>query len=211
MLGPVDLGRAQVADQQLVAAKHIQRQETVVVVIAVEKPALLVAVHRVVGGVEVEDQLLGRCSMGRDKPLQKNLVYRPRPIPRRRVLEPAQRRRTGQGPVPPSRRLKRNVMAQGPMVVDILETQRQTVNPLAQQGGKVMDHLAPLAPVAKPPRHRLGQAKDTIRLAQQQNPAATGNLATRKRSLNPPPTTGWKLKNRRDTIRHRCLLPSDPI
>ena len=46
----------QIGDQQLLATEDIQRQEAVVVVVAVEEAAFLVAVDRVVGGVEVEDQ-----------------------------------------------------------------------------------------------------------------------------------------------------------
>ena len=42
------------------AAEHIQRQIAVAVVVAVEEPGLLMAVQRVVGRVEVEDDLSGR-------------------------------------------------------------------------------------------------------------------------------------------------------
>ena len=42
------------------AAEHIQRQIAVAVVVAVEEPALLMAVQRAVGRVEVEDDLSGR-------------------------------------------------------------------------------------------------------------------------------------------------------
>ena len=49
-------------------------------------------------------------------------------------------------PVAPGRRLKREIMAQRRMVVDVLVAQRQGVHPLAQQG-KIMLDLAPLAAV----------------------------------------------------------------
>ena len=65
MLGGVDLAGPQVGRQQLVAAEDVQRQEAVVVVVAVEEAPLLVAVHGVVGGVEVEDQVLRRARRGR--------------------------------------------------------------------------------------------------------------------------------------------------
>jgi hypothetical protein len=42
------------------AAKHIQRQVAVAIVIAVKEPAFLMAMQRVVGGVEVENDLFGR-------------------------------------------------------------------------------------------------------------------------------------------------------
>ena len=57
----VDLRRPQVGDQQLLAAEDVQRQEAVVVVIAVEEPPFLLAVHQIVGGVEVEHQFFRRA------------------------------------------------------------------------------------------------------------------------------------------------------
>jgi hypothetical protein len=46
------------------AAEDIERQVAVAVIIAVEKPALLMTMDRVVGGVEIEDDLLRRLSTG---------------------------------------------------------------------------------------------------------------------------------------------------
>ena len=48
----------------MAAAEHIKRQVAVAVVIAVEEATLLMAVQRVVGGVEIEDDLLGRAAIG---------------------------------------------------------------------------------------------------------------------------------------------------
>ena len=42
------------------AAEHVKRQVAVAIIVAVEEAAFLMAVQRVVGGVEVEDDLLGR-------------------------------------------------------------------------------------------------------------------------------------------------------
>jgi hypothetical protein len=60
MLGPVNVAGPQIGHQQLRVAKHIERQEAVVAIVAVEETAFLLAVHRVIGGVEVQHQLLGR-------------------------------------------------------------------------------------------------------------------------------------------------------
>ena len=49
--------------QQMAAAEHVQEKIAVAVVIAVEEPAFLMAVQRVVGGVEVENDLLGHPCM----------------------------------------------------------------------------------------------------------------------------------------------------
>ena len=56
----VDVGGAQLGGQQVPPAEHVERQIAVAVVIAVEKAALLVPVQRIVRGVKVEDDLLGR-------------------------------------------------------------------------------------------------------------------------------------------------------
>src|SRR5271165_488592 len=64
----VDVGSAKLRRQQMAAAEHIKRQIAVAVVIAVEEAALLMAVQRVVGGVEIEDDLLGRgCDASRNR------------------------------------------------------------------------------------------------------------------------------------------------
>jgi hypothetical protein len=54
----VDVRAPQLRRQQVPAAEHVERQVTVAIVVAVEEPAFLMAVQRIVGGVEVEDDLL---------------------------------------------------------------------------------------------------------------------------------------------------------
>jgi hypothetical protein len=66
MLRGVDVAGTQIRRQQLRAAKDLQRQEAVVIVVAVKVPSDLVIMGRIVGGVEVEDQFPGRryCMTG---------------------------------------------------------------------------------------------------------------------------------------------------
>ena len=52
--------RPELGRQQMPAAEHVKRQVAVAIIVAVEEPAFLMAVQRIVGGVEVEDDLLGR-------------------------------------------------------------------------------------------------------------------------------------------------------
>ena len=59
----VDVRAPQFCRQEMPAAEDIERQVAVTVVVAVEEPALLVAVQRIVGGVEVENDLLGRLAI----------------------------------------------------------------------------------------------------------------------------------------------------
>src|ERR1035438_3785353 len=49
----------QIGHQQLFATENIERQETIIAVVTVEVRALLPAMHAIIGGVEIEDQLGG--------------------------------------------------------------------------------------------------------------------------------------------------------
>ena len=59
MLGSVDLGRAQVGHEQLLAAEHVQRQEAVVVVIAEEEAAFLRPMDRIIGASKSSTNSVG--------------------------------------------------------------------------------------------------------------------------------------------------------
>ena len=59
----VDVRAPQLGRQQMAAAEHVERQVAVAVVIAVEEPAFLMAVQRIVRGIEIEDDLLRRLPM----------------------------------------------------------------------------------------------------------------------------------------------------
>jgi len=58
-----EVARPELGRQQMAAAERVQGKIAVAVVIAVEEPAFLMAVQRVVGGVEVENDLFGRPCM----------------------------------------------------------------------------------------------------------------------------------------------------
>ena len=53
----IDVRAAQLGRQQVPAAEDVERQVAVAVIIAMEEPAFLVAMQRIVGGIEVEDDL----------------------------------------------------------------------------------------------------------------------------------------------------------
>ena len=56
----VDIGTPEPGRQQMPAAEDVERQVALAVVIAVEEAPLLVPVHRIVGGVEIEHDLTRR-------------------------------------------------------------------------------------------------------------------------------------------------------
>ena len=127
MLGGVDLGRPQIGDQQLLAAEHVERQKAVVVVVAMEKAPFLATMHRHVGGVEIEDELLRWCAKGRDKLLDQHPVEGHRGGTIGSMLESAQGRRTRQRRDAIDRGLQRQVVPQLAMVVEIFVTECQAV------------------------------------------------------------------------------------
>ena len=77
MFGRVNVARSQIGRQQLPTTEDIQWQKTVVPIVTVEKPALLLAVDRVIGGVKVQNELLGWLSKALSKLLKQNLVNVP--------------------------------------------------------------------------------------------------------------------------------------
>jgi len=62
------------------AAEHVERQVAVAVMAAVKEPAFLVAVQRVVGRVEVENDLFGRLGVGLDEDVDKQGLDRRRVV-----------------------------------------------------------------------------------------------------------------------------------
>jgi hypothetical protein len=63
------LAQTQARAQQVLAGEDVQRQVTVVIVVAVKEAALLIPVQRDVRGVDVQHDLLGSLGMGLDKDL----------------------------------------------------------------------------------------------------------------------------------------------
>jgi hypothetical protein len=59
----VDVGAAQRGREQVPATEDVERQIAVAVVVAVKEPAFLVAMDRVIGRVQVQDDLLGWARM----------------------------------------------------------------------------------------------------------------------------------------------------
>ncbi len=106
------------------------------VVVAVEEAPLLLAVDRVVGGVEVEDQGLGGLGMGGDEPIDQDLGDADQGRAVDAVLQAAERRRRGEGPALvgdlPGGRSQRGVATKGLMVVEVLVAQCEGGDPLGE-------------------------------------------------------------------------------
>jgi hypothetical protein len=173
-----------------------------VVVIAVEEAPLLFAVHRIVGGIEVQDQLLGWPAERGDEPVDQHGVQLPGRLPVGTVLPPAQGRGTGQIRVAAHGRLDRQVAAQAGMIVEVLIAQGQGVDPLAQQTQGIVVAAGLAARIDQRAGHGFGQAEATIGLLQQQHAAVGGDVATLEIGFYLTALTGWKSKRFLGTVCH---------
>jgi hypothetical protein len=63
------------------AAEDVKRQVAVAVVVAVEKAAFLMAMQRIVGGIEIENDLPRRSGVGIDKQIDQQGFDRLRVVP----------------------------------------------------------------------------------------------------------------------------------
>ena len=142
----------------MLAAKNVKRQAAILFVVALKEPAKLIAVDRIVGGVEVEDDLLWRRRMGFNKEVGQKRFHLPQvgrdllvPAaligPRRRQFESIERALAGQrfATVPLAETIlsarilfadkhrHQRIVSQLVMVVEIFVAQRQSENPLGDQ------------------------------------------------------------------------------
>ena len=132
MAGGPTISGPQIRDEQLFAAEHIERQETVVAVATVEVGALLPAMHPIIRGVEIEDQLGGRRAERRDELIHQNPVQRPGGGAIRAVLQAAECRTRSQRLDLFDRRLPDRIQPQGVVIVEVFVTVTQAVDALTQ-------------------------------------------------------------------------------
>jgi hypothetical protein len=159
----VDVRAAQLGQQQVPAAEHIERQIAVIVIIAVKEPPLLMPEERDVGGVEIEHDLAGRARMRIQKqidqePLDAGLIVVDPVVlggmPLRRVLQAVQRALPGDRRAVRTKRRQLagergegRVMTQFVVVVQILVAERQGEDALPDQRLDPMFDKARVAPV----------------------------------------------------------------
>ena len=186
MLRAIDMAGPQVRAQQLLAAEHVQRQVAVAVVVPMEEAALLLAVQWIVGGVEVEHQLLGRTLEAGNELLDQHLVQAPRGGAVGPLLQPAQRWGTGHLPVHTHRRLHGHVLTQCAVVVEVFPPQRQPIHALAQHVAHGVLDQQRAARVGDATRGRFHQPELASHRAQQHHAAVAGHAAAVEAALHYP-------------------------
>ena len=209
----VDVGAPQLGRQQVPAAEDVQRQVAVAVVVAVEEAALLVAVQRIVGGVEIEDDALGRRGMRlqeqrHEQPLDRARVMadlvvaaRGKPGLPRAQLQPIERALAGHRRAVPPPRLQLasqhrhdGIVAQLIVVVEILVAERQAEHALAdQRRDRVLDLLG-ITGIAEAGGEPLDQTDGFVRRPQQQRAGVRRDRAAIERAHNPAPVNGSEVE-----------------
>jgi hypothetical protein len=158
-----------------------------------EEAAFLLAVQWVVGGVEVQHQLLGRRLEAGDELIGQHPVQAPPGSAVGPLLQPAQRGRAGHLAVYSHRRLHGHVLAQCAVVVEVFPAQRQPVHALAQHvAHRVLDEQR-AAWVGDATRGRIKQPELAIDLAQQKHPTVAGHAAAVEAALHDAPAQATKL------------------
>ena len=220
----IDVRRPQLGRQQMPAAEHIQRQVAVAIVVAVEEPPLLMAMQRIVGGVEVENDLSGRLCVRLEEEvdeqgLDRRGFMRDLAVLRRRVareFQPVQRRfaRRRRAVAAPSLKLARQhrhqrVVTKLVVIVEVFVAERDAEHALAdERGDRVLDEpwVSRVAETFRKPPH---QIQTPVRSAQQQaarvrRQRAAIELGDHRTAFNPSKRARFCA-----TLRlHRAILPN---
>ena len=193
----IRVGPAQLGGKQMSAAEDVQRQVAVTAVVAMEEAPFLLAVQRVVGGIQIEDDLvrclLVRLDEARDEQrlegrrIVSDLVIARTVLGVGGMFEPVQGRLARQrlAALAPSaelasQRSQHRVTAQLVVVVQVLVAERDPHDPLHHQRVHgVFDQLR-IAPILEAGRHPFGQPQGAIDLAQQQRARIRADLPTVK-------------------------------
>jgi hypothetical protein len=199
----VDVAWAQIADQQLLAAKDGERQETPIAVVAMEVPAFLVAVHPGIGGIEVEDQFAGSFLERGDELVQQHFVEGHGGLSIHPLLQPAKAGVSRQRLRPFQSSLPGEVAPQGLMVIEVFIPQGQPVDALAQQTDLWMGDEERVAGIRQHGVQRADQAEPPIGLAQEEEDAAiTGDVPAGETGLDFAPIEAWKTEIFLRTVWH---------
>ena len=207
--------------QQVIAAEHVERQVTVAIIISVEEAPLLASVDRIVGCVQVERDAGWRLGMSVLEQIDEGVLdgvgivgdLMVAIVAGRCVLQPVQRALAGErgagGPAcfqPPQHRAEHRVVAQIVVVDHILVPERDTEDPLADQGRHVVHHPLCRPTVDEAGGKALDQIDRLVRRAQKQGPGIRTDRTAAEIRNHIAPIKACKQHRFRVTLcRHRGL------
>jgi hypothetical protein len=213
------LGRRNLAASMCRPQKIVERQVAVAVVVALQEPALLLSVQRIVGGIEIERDLAGRLGVGIQEQVHEQRLDRAGidadpgiaawlGTP---VLQPVQRAfaRQRRAIAAPGFKLagqhrQHRVVAEFIVVNEVLVAERDADHALHQQGLKAVFDKGRVAMVLKARSQPPGQADHLVGGAQQQRTSITGDVSAVEGRHHRAAFQAWKVKPRRVTLcRHR--------
>ncbi len=211
--------RPQARRQQMAPAKNVERQVAVAVVIAVEEAPLLRPVHRIIGGIEIEDDLLRRSLVRLQEQVDQQALDGHRIMADLVIaarfqlaqLQSIERRFAGQRctVLTPRRKLARQhrhhwIVAKLIVVVEILIAERNPKHPLAHQRRNLMLDQIRTPCVIKAGGKPIRQLHRVVGRAQQQRAGVRRDRPAVKAGDNLTPFNGCKSKQICATLcRHR--------
>ena len=196
------VARPQLGAEQVISAEDVQGQVAVVVVVAVKEPSRLLAVQGNVRGVEIQDDTRGRLLVGLQEQVEEQVPHRRTvhgdllvaalPVcPDGGQLQPIQRALARQGlalvPLPspilaqrvlfPHQNRQQRMVTKGVVIVEVLVTQTQSVDPLGHEiFDGVLDQVR-VAMIGEAGGELPDDARGPLRLPQQYRPGVRGDLA----------------------------------
>ena len=187
-----------------------------------EEAPLLFAMQRIIGGIEVEDDLAGRRPVRLQKQIDEQLVHRRRVVAdlvvarwlRLRQFQPVQRRfARHRGAVrPPRLELARQhrhqwIVPQRLVIVEVLVAEREGEYPLPDQGRHRMLDMRLRSMVDKARGQPIHHSERPVRRPQQQRARIRCDRTSVERRHNLPAFNGFKSKIIRVTL---CLHRGSP-
>ena len=187
----------------LLGVIDMDRQKAALVVVGVEQRELLMAVHNIVGVVDIEPDRGRRSRVGRHPLIDERVGQAHHVSQRRRVFQPRQGRLRAQVPAsvgqPPAGELERRIGAQVIEIVGVLVAPADRENPGADHVGDRVGDARAIAPIGNATRHTLGQAQAPLGQAQaplgqrkQHHAAVRGHPPAVERGCHFLALDGWK-------------------
>src|SRR5271166_3411704 len=161
-------------DEAALAVEHDDRLKAILVIVRVEQPQLLAAMHRVERVVDVERDSFGNFSEGLAIEIEHCPAHAQQGANVRQILEPRDRRLRAQFPIGRrqiERHLEHRIASQTIGVVAVLVAGADHQEPKTNDIGQAVRDLTGIAGVCDAGGEPVGEAKPLLHLAQRQNAA----------------------------------------
>lgn len=162
---------------------EVNRQITILIVEGVEKSHLLMAMSRIFGSVNIEDNPERRSPIRVDEDVHQHVGDAVKICPRNRVLQPGERRLAGQRRLlrkPLASHLQGRVLAQRLGVIGVLVAASDLENPLLEQIEQRMPDVTGMAAVVKDLSHTVKKPHPALDFPKEEHAGVGRDLAAVK-------------------------------